>query len=47
MFFVIWYEGWSENIYAFDSKDEAARYIEDTGMDPDEFEIMEGDFPDV
>lgn len=47
MFFVIWYEGWTENIYGFETEEKAKAYIDFTGMDPDEFEIQEGDFPDV
>lgn len=46
MFHVIWYEGWSENIHAFDTAQEATSFIENTGMDPDEFEIVEGEFGD-
>jgi hypothetical protein len=42
MFHVVWYEGWTENVYSFDSRDAAAQFIIETGMDPDEFEIIEG-----
>lgn len=41
MYHVIWYEGWTENVHSFDTKDAAARFITDTQMDPDEFEILE------
>ena len=41
MYHVIWYEGWTENIHSFDTKDAAAQFITDTQMDPDEFEILE------
>jgi hypothetical protein len=47
MFHVVWYEGWSENIHSFDTHEQAAQFILDTGMDPDEFDITEGHFPDV
>jgi hypothetical protein len=41
MYHVIWYEGWTENIHTFDTKDAAAQFIMDTQIDPDEFEILE------
>ena len=41
MYHVIWYEGWTENVHSFDTKDAAAQFITDTQMDPDEFEILE------
>lgn len=41
MFHVIWYEGWTENVHTFDSREAAAQFISDTGIDPDEFEILE------
>jgi hypothetical protein len=47
MFFVIWYEGWSERVVARETEADAKAFIDETGMDPDEFEIMEGDYPDL
>lgn len=41
MFHVIWYEGWTENVHTFDSREAAAQFIMDTQIDPDEFEILE------
>jgi hypothetical protein len=46
MFHVVWYEGWTENVHSFDTKDEAAAFIDLTGMDPDEFEIVENESAD-
>jgi hypothetical protein len=43
MYHVIWYEGWTENVHSFDTKDAAANFIIETGMDPDEFDILEDD----
>jgi hypothetical protein len=37
-FTVIWYDGWVEYSLSFQTKAEAAEF-----MDPDEFEILEGD----
>lgn len=41
MFHVIWYQGWAENGKSFDTMAEAAAFIDDTGLDPDEFDIIE------
>jgi hypothetical protein len=41
MFHVVWYEGWTENVHTFDSREAAAQFIMDTQIDPDEFEILE------
>lgn len=41
MFHVIWYQGWNENTKSFDSKAEAVAFIDATGLDPDEFDIVE------
>jgi hypothetical protein len=47
MFYIIWYEGWSERIVACETEADAKAFIDETGMDPDEFEITEGDFFDL
>ena len=47
MLFVVWYEGWSERVVARETEADAKAFIDETGMDPDEFEIMEGDYPDL
>ena len=41
MFDVIWYDGWIEYIQRFDSRDQAIAFIDATGMDTDEFDIVE------
>ena len=46
MFFVIWYQGWNENVHAYETKAEAAAFITATGLDPDEFDIVEGEYGD-
>jgi len=46
MFHVVWYEGWNENLHSFDTPEEAELFIYATGMDPDEFEILEDYDPD-
>lgn len=47
MFHVIWYEGWSENTHSFDTQAQAIAFIDETGMDPDEFEILECPFDEL
>lgn len=46
MFYVVWCEGWNEHVRGFDTEAEATAFIDETGMDPDEFEIVESDYPD-
>lgn len=41
MFQVIWYDGWVEYSQTFQSRAAAETFIADTGMDPDEFDIIE------
>lgn len=41
MYHVIWYEGWDENTHSFDTLEEASMFIDNTGADPDEFDILE------
>lgn len=41
MFHVIWFEGWTENVHTFESREAAAQFIDDTGLDPDEFDIID------
>lgn len=41
MFDVIWYDGRIEYIRSFRSRAAALAFIAETGMDPDEFEIIE------
>jgi|Laugresp1bdmlbsn_1035097.scaffolds.fasta_scaffold56139_2 hypothetical protein len=39
---VVWYEGWSEYRKWFATEHQAQEMIDATGMDPDEFDIVEG-----
>jgi hypothetical protein len=46
MFFVIWYEGRHENVSAYETEKEALAFIDWTGLDPDELEIVQGEYGD-
>jgi hypothetical protein len=39
---VVWYDGWHENLKWFTTEDQAQSWVDATGMDPDEFDIVEG-----
>jgi hypothetical protein len=39
---VVWYEGWTETRKWFATESLAQSWIRCTGMDPDEFDIVEG-----
>jgi hypothetical protein len=41
MFEVTFYVAWDEVVRTFPSYDAAQAFIEETGMDPDEFDIIE------
>jgi hypothetical protein len=45
-YLVVWYTGWQEHERPFPTYDSAMSFIEDTGLDPDEFDIVEDDIPD-
>lgn len=44
-YIVVWYSGWHEHIHAFDSEAKAKAFVDETGMDPDEFDIVESEGP--
>jgi hypothetical protein len=39
---VVWYEGWSEYRKWFATEHQAQEFVDATGMDPNEFDIVEG-----
>tara|TARA_R110000868_G_scaffold344666_4_gene605765 strand:+ start:1107 stop:1253 length:147 start_codon:yes stop_codon:yes gene_type:complete len=45
-YLVIWYEGWTEREQPFSTYDSAMSFIEDTGLDPDEFDLVEDEIFD-
>ncbi len=42
MYYVIWYDGWTEYVQSFWTEAKAKAFVDETGMDPDEFDIVKG-----
>lgn len=40
-YLVVWYSGWEEREFPFPTYDTAMSFIDMTGADPDEFDVVE------
>ena len=45
-YIVVWYAGWDEHELPFPSYDSAMAFVEGSGIDPDEFDLIEDECPD-
>ena len=43
---VVWYSGWEEREFPFPTYDSAMSFIDMTGADPDEFDVVEDEILD-